>query len=268
MHLPQWSEMRGRLLPSTISTLSTGPIRAWTQKTRPGNIMFLPVSALSWSSSAYLFCSFSVGFLLHRRIRLISPRGLTWPSDWGITRPKPQPLMEQRVGQRGDTNWIEARSIWQASVWLFYRAFTSPNLEGGPCNDVSVLSEAQLSTDVSGVRRAGEALKPEDEIPLWQEQEARWGWECSSFLNPIVRRHCRSLPRDHGQTQPASLISPVITWTATWSPSSMQPVRLDGLLVGVSHTWKISTMPRVFEVVQLFLESWHRPRMGGRKHSQ
>lgn len=30
---------------------------------------------------------------------------------------------------------------------LFCRAFTSPNLEGGPCNDVSVLSEAQLSPE-------------------------------------------------------------------------------------------------------------------------
>lgn len=48
--------------------------------------------------------------------------------------------------------------------FAIYRAWRSRNLEGGPGNDVSVLSEARLSPDMSGVQRAaGERLKKQED---------------------------------------------------------------------------------------------------------
>lgn len=168
------------------------PISAWTQKTRPGNLIFHHILPCLLHS-VLLCCSSRTrwvqGVLVHMGV--ISLRGLTFKlihympeatsanGTWGI-----QIRLKQDQSDKGG--------------FAIYQAFTSQTLKVG---FVMMLASDRGSvfTNYTSCRenvcRAYESrrgLKLKDEIQLWQEQDE----------NPIVRHHYCNLPQNHGQAQP------------------------------------------------------------------
>lgn len=180
------------------------PISAWTQKTRPGNLMFFHILPFLLHT-VLLCCSSSVrwvqggggGVLAHMRV--ISLRGLTF---------KLRHYMPEATAANG-TWGIQFRLKQDQSdkeVFALYRAFTSQTLKVGfvmmlASDWGSVFTRhASCRENVCGAYESRRAPELKDEIQLWQEQEEKE--ECSSIFNPIVRHYYCSLPQDHGQAQP------------------------------------------------------------------
>lgn len=178
------------------------PISAWTQKTRPGNLMFHRILPFLLHS-VLLCCSSRTGWvqgvLAHTQRSDLQTQALYWPETTAAN------------GTRGIQIRLK-RDQSDKEGFAIYQAFTSQTLKVG---FVMMLASDRGSvfTDYASCRenacRAHESstgLKLKDEIQLWQQQEEKE--ERSGFFNPIVRHHYCNLPQDHGQAQPQALLLP------------------------------------------------------------